>query len=175
MGHRGVCDADNQFVEMSVFNGFVKQGGFYEWQENDEITIDEDVIYLGYFFSHWGHFLVDLSVRYWAIPGLNNNLIKVAYIGEEDISGNYLEFLKLLGVDETQVMHITTPTRFKNVYIPEQSFRSCQWYTKEYVNMFDVVIQKALSSDLKIDEFKNVKRLYFTRMNYNKAKKIGIR
>lgn len=104
----------------------------------DEEHIDEDVVYVGMFYLHWGHFLIDLTGRMWFLKqhAKVRSDFKVAYLGEEEPKGNNLRFFELLRIKEEQLIHIRKPTRFKKVFVPEQSFKSCEWYTDEFVQMF---------------------------------------
>lgn len=169
-GSGGVCDKNNYFIKQSFYNGgWAKQGGFYSW--NHEEYIDNEVIYIGLFLPHWGHFLVDLTNRMWALPEMikSRSDIKVAYIGEEELEGNYLHFLELLGINKAQLIHITKPTRFKKVYIPEQGFKSCEWYTCEFLNMLNEMVRRVLNSTFDFSRVMNIDKVYFTRRKLRKA------
>lgn len=166
-GVGGVCDAKNLFVELSKYDGgWAKHGGKYEW--NDEEYIDEEVVYFGLFFKHWGHFLVDLLGRAWYLPKINKN-VKVALIGEEKPVGNYLEFFELLGVDSNQLIYIKKPTRFKKVIVPEVALRPCIWYTEEFLSMLNDMADTVKKAYDVSDDIKNLKKVYFSRINFEKA------
>lgn len=169
-GLGGVCDQNNQFAEVSFYDGgWAKHGGYYDWEEEE--YFDEEVVYMGLFLSHWGHFLVDLTGRMWFLQQLAKTQIdfKVAYVGEETIKGNNLAFLNLLGVKEEQLVHVTRPTRFKKVYVPEKAFRTCLWYTDEFVNMLNEIYETVLRTNSDISKLENVKKVYFTRKKFSKA------
>ncbi len=59
-----------------------QNGGKYEWNQTDEIYIDEKVIYIGVFAKHWGHFLVDMTSKLWIFV-------------DSEFSENIKDFLKL--------------------------------------------------------------------------------
>lgn len=169
-GLGGVCDENNQFAEVSFYDGgWAKHGGYYEWKEEE--YCDEEAVYMGLFLSHWGHFLVDLTGRMWFLQQLAKTRtdFKVAYVGEETIQGNNLAFLKLLGIREEQLIHITKPTRFRKVYVPEQAFRTCLWYTDEFVNMLDEMHETVMNSAVDFSKLETVKKVYFTRKKFSKA------
>ena len=66
----GVTDNDHNFIEESsiINNGsFICINGSYDFSEDDTEYFDEEVIYLGYYFRHWGHFLMDCSTRMWVL------------------------------------------------------------------------------------------------------------
>ena len=84
-GLGGVCDKDNTFVELSYYDGnWATHGGGYAFEEEE--YIDEPAIYLGVFFKHWGHFLIDLVGRAWYFVNRDVSKYKIAYLGEEEIS-----------------------------------------------------------------------------------------
>lgn len=169
-GLGGVCDAEGHFVAESFYDGgWGKHGGFYEWAE--ENTIPEEAIYIGLFAQHWGHFLIDMSTRLWGILPLlqNGDALKVAYVGEEEPAGNNLRFFELLGVRSDQLYHVTRPTRFRKVYLPEQAFKSCEWYSKEHLMMLDHVVDQALMQVEKQSWMTEAKKIYFTRRSFSKA------
>lgn len=166
-GAGGVCDDKDQFVEFSGYDGgWAKYGEKYEWDKEE--YIDEEVVYFGLFFKHWGHFLVDLIGRAWYLPKMKKNM-KVVLIGEEEPTGNYLEFFELLGVTSDQLLHITEPTRFKKVIIPEVSCRPCIWYTEEFLSTFSYMIEKITEERYVPTERRDFDRVYFTRINFEKA------
>ena len=121
-GKGGVITKNHKYVMESAalaFNGMDdRMCGKYHFTKCN--TINEEVIYFGNFQPQWGHFLVDWIVRVWFVLENDNSDQKIVYIGKE-IQGNYLEFLKLLGIDEKRLMRIDVPTRFKTIIVPEPS------------------------------------------------------
>lgn len=169
-GLGGVCDQNNNFVDESFYDGgWATHGGGYTWDEED--YVDEDVVYIGMFFSHWGHFLIDLSGRFWYLQQLAKTRkdFKVAYLGDEVPSRNNLKFFNLLGIDASQLYHVKKPTRFKKVLLPQQSFKSCDWYTDEFSNMFETMYEAVLKSGSDFSKVKDLDKVYFTRRSFSKA------
>lgn len=163
-GLGGVCDETGEFVPLSTYNGgWATQGGAYPYEE--PTYMDDDVVYFGPFFRHWGHFLVDLLGRMWYIAKFGRK--KVAYIGEETPSGNFLECFRLLGLEEEDLIHVTKPTRFRSVIVPEFSCKSCEWYTQEYKLIFDTMIANAQSQPVPGN------KIYFSRLDFGRGKEVG--
>lgn len=163
-GIGGVCDETGEFVSLSYYDGgWATHGGAYLYEEPE--YIDEDVVYFGPFFRHWGHFLVDLLGRMWYIAKFGRK--KVAYIGEEHPSGNFLECFRLLGLEENDLIHVTAPTRFRNVIVPEFSCKSCEWYTQEYILIYDTMIANAQLQPIP------GKKIYFSRLDFGRGKEVG--
>lgn len=172
-GLGGVCDNNDTFVQLSEYHGgWAEHGGFYSWDKNQEEYCDDTVVYFGVFFNHWGHFLVDLIGRMWFFAQERDPLknVKLAYIGEEEPVGNFKEFFELMGLDNTRLFHISKPTRFKKVIIPEFSCRPCIWYTKEYVSIFDCIIKKVQKETGDFPIKSAPEKVYFSRQNFGKAK-----
>lgn len=169
-GLGGVCDKNNEFIEMSCYHGgWIDQGGKYEW--DNEINSNDKVIYIGLFFKHWGHFLVDLSTRLWLLsyPELYDETYKVAFIGEQYLTGNYLEFFELLGITKDRMLLIDKPTRFNTVIVPDHACRPCIWYTDEYIHMYDTITKNALIKTKSVFNQTSFDKVYFTRLGLPKA------
>ena len=169
-GLGGVCDQNNQFAPASFYDGgWAKHGGYYTWDEED--YLDLDVIYAGVLFMHWGHFLIDQTNRLWAVSDLIkcNPGIYLAYLGEIEVSGNIVRFLEMLGISEEHLLHIIKPTRFRKVYLPEQGFKSCEWYSAEYKTMLDTIADRTEQDKSLPVKWKDVKSIYFTRRAFGKA------
>ena len=166
-GLGGVCDADNKFVELSAYDGgWATHGGFYPWEEED--YADCDVVYFGMYFNHWGHFLIDLMGRLWYY--VKNKGMKLAYLGDEEPRGNFLEIFALLGIRQEDLLHITNPTRFRSVTVPEFSCKSCVWYSDEYLSIFNAMIARVEQEGYVPAQLQDAKKVYFARTAFGKAK-----
>lgn len=174
-GKGGVCDAENNFVEASFYDGgpWAQHGGKYEWDKNEEEYIDTTVVYIGIFEKHWGHFLVDMTSKLWIFADSEfrkkQKEFKVAFLGELRPDGNYFQFFEMLGIKEEQLLAVKHPTRFKKVIVPEAGFRPCIWYTKEYQNMYDQMIMSVLQDEHLKGKYKDIKKVYFSRRQFGKA------
>ena len=168
-GLGGVCDENDAFVDLSYYDGgWATHGGAYPYEEPE--YVDQDVVYFGLYFTHWGHFLVDLMGRLWYYAkGLGQN-VKLAYIGEEKPKGNFLEIFQLLGIAPEDMIHVMKPTRFRNVIVPEFSCKSCEWYSAEYQAIFDTMINRVAVEGYAPEHLQGVEKVYFSRMSFGKAK-----
>lgn len=163
-GLGGVCDEGGRFVELSAYDGgWATHGGAYPYEEPE--YIDCDVVYFGPFFLHWGHFLVDLIGRMWYIA--RHGRMKVAFLGEDEPTGNFLECFRLLGLEESDLIHVVKPTRFRSVTVPEFSCKSCEWYSREYRDIFDTMIANAAPQEIP------GKNIYFSRLDFGRGKEVG--
>lgn len=163
-GLGGVCDEMGKFVSLSAYDGgWATHGGVYDYTE--PAYMDCEVVYFGPFFAHWGHFLVDLIGRMWYIA--RNGRRKVAFLGSERPEGNFLECFRLLGLEEEDLIHVTEPTRFRKVIVPEYSCLSCRWYSREYREIFDTMIRNGGVAPIP------GKKIYFSRLDFGRGKEVG--
>lgn len=145
-GKGGVVNSSGVYISTSAQYGHNMKNrviGKYEPDKNIEY-VDEEVIYFNYFIHQWGHFLIDDISRLWIILEKKYKNHKIVYTCKKDdnISGNYLELLKLIGVDENQLIKIEKPTKFKNVIIADSSLYPGKNYNKYYKK----IIEKILSN-----------------------------
>ena len=143
-GRGGVVDFDGNYVELSKTKARVV--GKYDVDQYD--MIDEKVVYCGFFNKAWGHFLTEVVSRLWYALKNDDTVDSYVFIIEKDVersfSGNYLEFLKLLGISD-KVKIINKPTRFKTVVVPEEGLVYDEYYTDEFVKMYEYINKKGLS------------------------------
>ena len=173
-GIGGVVDSSDNYVyeSASIAYGDTKDRfiGTYEYDKNDIPFINETVVYLGLFHKQWGHFLVDFVPRLWFF--LDNSFpYDIVYTTDQDeISGNYLELLNLLGIDNSRLHCIKNPTRFSTIIIPELSYISGGYYSDEFLMIFDRIKQNALSTIAYLPVYD---KLYFSRKHLKNKKAFG--
>ena len=166
----GVIDEKGKYVEESSTENLNLFGGIYEFEKKDVQIIDEEVIFMGPFLSHWGHFICDQISRLWFILE-NPRKYKIAYCGlnwgakETDLWGNYLEFFTLLGIEKEQLINIKVPTKFKKIIIPEFSFVMDNYYTKEFKKIFTTVI-----SNIEEQNLTPYEKIFYSRQAFIDAK-----
>lgn len=166
-GKGGVLDSNGEFVEESS-SGYLF-GGKYDYDELFVDYYEEEVIFLGPFLKHWGHYICDIISRLWYILD-NPKKYKIAYCGwsfyngSSYITGNYLELLELLGISSEQLINIQKPTKFKKIIIPDFSFIPGKYYTKEFINILDTIVKNV---DITIDNYPE--NIYFSRLSFSTA------
>ena len=164
----GVVDSNDNFVEES--NSRYLFGGYYEFNYDYVNVIDEEVVFFGPFVKHWGHFICDQISRLWFILD-NPKKYKIAYCGwnwyqgSSDLSDNYLELFKLLGIDENQLINVQNPTRFKKVIIPEFSFIPENFYSEEFEKLTETIVK-----NVNVNIKKYPDNIYYSRMKLNNSK-----
>lgn len=176
-GTGGILNEKMEYVEESAMLGYNMQNRLYGGYKINNIVeyINEEVIYINHFIHQWGHFLIDVINRLWYILDKDIGNLKFAYIVREndndEITGNYLELLNLLGIKKENLIRINRPTRVKKIIIPEASIYPGKYYTQGYKLIFDKIVE-----NINIDENeKNKRKIYCSRKNYKKAftKEIG--
>ena len=82
--------------------------------------VDEEVVYLGWFFNHFGHFLLESTVRMWILEHIEPATKLVFHVLPPWVpSGIFLELLELYGVAPDRILLPETQTRFRRVIVPE--------------------------------------------------------
>ena len=137
-GRGGVVNSSGDYVELSKINQRVDLSYPYE----DAEYRDEKVVYLGYLVNHWGHFLVEAVSRLWYFLENDISVDKYVFFIESNtnrqISGNYREFLELLGVwDKLEI--INKPTKYREVIVPELGYKWRTHYSKKFLNIFETI------------------------------------
>ncbi|HIE8920411.1 glycosyltransferase 61 family protein [Klebsiella variicola] len=135
-GLGGVVDSNGNFIHDSgLYMNWISFGGVYNYDASDLCYENKNVIWFGFFYKHWGHFLLDFVSRMWYLIDhyKGEDIVYVSH--EHIIDSNYLEFFKLLGIDESKIRRVSHPTRFNNIIIPEYS-KSESYYNEKYALLF---------------------------------------
>lgn len=176
-GAGGVLSSTFEYIELSAQKASHMSNriyGAYDISKIEVPFINETVFYLNYFIKQWGHFLIDVIGRLWYYIENSESLgaIKIVYTVDQDsdevLDGNYLELLKLIGLNEKNLLKVNQPIQFKSVIIPEMSILPGEYYTNKYKLIFDTVI-----NNIGITEKTN-KNIYCSRMQLTSAKNTEI-
>jgi capsular polysaccharide biosynthesis protein len=83
-------------------------------------VVDDEVVYLGWYFEHFGHFLLESTARLWALAELDPSVKVLFHVRREfQPSGVFLEMLEVFGIGPDRILVPTVPTRFRRVIVPE--------------------------------------------------------
>ena len=144
-GLGGVVSSDGTFAEVSGLGD--QFGGAYPFDHAAES--DKKVCFCGYLIKHWGHFLLDVVSRLWYAMEKDDEIEAYVFIVQEnttpELSGNYAEFFRLFGISD-KIQLINTPTRFKEVVVPERAFFKRHYYSKKFTAIFDRVAERVSAS-----------------------------
>jgi len=126
----------------------------------EAVDVSGAVVYLGDFYSCWGHCITDGLKFAWAfLPGELQKWVKedvrFVYITTtpgEKLYENFLQLWDLVGVRREQMLRIDRPTRFERVYLPDESYyldqeSGLRYYTDEYKRTIDWIRGKVMQSN----------------------------
>ena len=162
-GRGGVVEETGQYVALSGIKNRIENSYPFESPEYR----DEKVVYCGFMVNHWGHFLVEAVTRLWYALRNDTSIDKYVFTlnenEEREIRGNYKEFLVLLNIWD-KIEFINTPTRYREVVVPECAFFCPEYYSPKFLEIFD-----ALAENVKADpQWPVYDRIYFTRSHFAK-------
>lgn len=85
--------------------------------------INEEAVYVGVTYPHFGHFLIEQLNRLWGKQKEKKNF-KWIFINNKniDVKNFVYEFMKIFGIKKQDIIVLTSPARFKKIYIPSQTF-----------------------------------------------------
>lgn len=142
----GVCDKDFSFV-----------AGFFRMKNNAKINktiaqayipeqktikyVDEEVVFAGIYFRHFGHAITDGFSRLWYLKDDSFKGKKIVFVNEPGNKNDWMSILACLGLtkDDVIILHEDeSPVRFRKVYIPEQSFYFFESYHQDMLVPYDI-------------------------------------
>ena len=170
-GLGGVLDENNNFVEDTHMMIPHKFGGKYEYEEEDCDYIEGSVIYIGPLRTHWGHFLIDCSTRFWYLTDIKSDC-KVAYCGfwhEADcLSSSVRSFFRILGVNQEQLIDIRKPTHVKHILVPQT------WMTSYDSPVYGLkTFFRYVSERIDISKYRTAEKVYYTRTKLGHRNEVG--
>lgn len=119
-----------------------------------EHQVDYDIIYLGCFWTCWGHYFTDgLSKAWYLLTDEYKNKhkgktkIAISFVGNniKYCPQAFLELFDLLGVNRKDLIIISNPTKFRNIIIPDNSLvikEGTRFFTKEYNDTINEITNK---------------------------------
>lgn len=170
-GLGGVLNEKEEFIEESGADFPERFGGKYDYNTFEENNLEEEVIYIGHLRTHWGHFLIDCTLRMWYLSEQNVQY-KVAYCGtlheENTLPEKIYTFFDLLGIKREQLLDIRVPTRISRILIPKMSLNTDNLYTYRFRDMF-----RKVSKNVNATLYETSEKLYYTRTRLGNEKEIG--
>lgn len=126
--------------------------------------LDEEVVYMGFMRGHWGHFLVDSSVRLWALecPECAGKRILLNIEGMEAV---YEKFFGYLGIDTRRIISLNEAVKFRSVLVPELSYFPGKYISKEYLAPFNRAVAQ-IHMDVPTYD-----KIYLSRIHFSKGKR----
>ena len=146
----GVVTVAGDFLHgSSVYNEIEGQEGAYAASIEESSS---EVVYLGAFYSCWGHCLTDCLRRLWFIssPVVDGRIKTLKFVYTRSSWGgempeNFWALLTALGLPRERLAFVDRPTRFRTIWVPDPCFYKSGRtgrieYTHEYADMIDRVI-----------------------------------
>lgn len=166
----GVVDQTGRYSELSRIPGWAV--GAYE---PERIRFNPKIaVYCGCLIFQWGHFLLESITRLWYF--LEHDCSEFVYVfvvneaQSTQISGNYLEFIELLGISD-RIEIINTTTEYETVIVPARSFQYKMFYSHQYKRLLDYVAERAAA---RISAIHTTDRLFLSRSHFPKAQKTEV-
>ena len=88
-------------------------------------TITEEVVYLGWLFDHYGHFLTRSLARTWFLPQVDPSIRVIFHHPSRagwKPTGRMLQILQVFGVPQERILTLDAPTRVRRMIVPEPLF-----------------------------------------------------
>lgn len=103
--------------------------------------VDEDVVFGGVAYSHFGHFLVETLNRLWWV--VENKLFdkKVVFVKEKKFDASFLTLVELVGIKKENIIYLDKATKFKTIQVPDQSLYYYNYFYKEYVYPYQAIME----------------------------------
>jgi hypothetical protein len=106
-------------------------------------VIEEEVVYLGWCFQHFGHFLMESLTRTWILDEIDQSTKVVFHTklpriasGQKPLSGATQRILELFGIPLDRIIFPQEPTRLRRVMVPESlhelSYGSHEQFPRRY-------------------------------------------
>lgn len=130
----------------------------YDFDSEDVKYVDDDVVFIGYISPVWGHAITDCLKHLWWLNTEeyqeNHKGKELYYWGPKPLFGNFLELVRLAGVDVAKLHFIDQKLLFRSVIVPDISFNYTEgWACKEYLETIDLIITNVRPCcDKKVDK-----------------------
>lgn len=143
--------------------------------DEEEIEyINESVVFGGVIRNHFGHMLCEGLSRIWGAINEKNKNLRVAFVLHKyhPTRRFFLEILDACGITEDRRLIIDHPTRFKEVFIPEETqfLEGNYGYRSEIKNVIRCIKDNAKS---KQDSAVMPKKIYLSRTQFEITNCIG--
>lgn len=154
----GVLNASHQYVKGSES----RDCNIKSFETPEKIKfIDEKVIYGGLLIPHYGHFLLESTVRLYYFIMNNPDNLKIAFsVDNKDNIPQYMQdFFRLCEIPTEKIIFVDEYTQFRHVIVPAASSVLGKYYTKEFMIPFQKVRENVPAA--------TVKKIYFTRKHWD--------
>lgn len=176
----GVVTQSGEFIESSAWHEG-KRCDKYDFNPKDAVCDDSIVIYMGFYNPCWGHAITDNLKKIWYLHSpqckeLLQNGAKFIYLTIDNNSQpQYVKRLfQLAGADVDSFELVTDITKYKKIYIPDNSFvadKGQRYYSQIYVQTI-----KTIKTSVKIQHLYSCElpsKIYFSRTHLRNSRDFG--
>lgn len=141
--HGGGLCCDGVWIKESGL--FPSSLATYEFDSKDVKYVDDEAVFIGYMSPVWGHAITDCLKHLWWLNTEDyqkkHKKKDLYYWGPRPLSGNFLELVRLAGVEVNKLHFIDEKLLFRSVIVPDISFNYSEgWASKEYLDTIDLII-----------------------------------
>lgn len=153
---------DSYSTERQAYAGEIRSS--YPINEDEILQSDEEVIFGGVLFGHFGHMITEgVSRLWWVIENCDNN-DKIVFVSAGRGFEKYMyEILELCNIPKERIIMLQKPTRFKKIIIPDQAVYIRKGYYKEWRVAHKCMMKNAL---VKMQNKSLPRKIYFTKRLY---------
>lgn len=156
---KGSLHSSSKVLPVRVFNS-------YCFNPENAIYDDREVIFAGCFWLHWEHFILEQVSRLYYFLNEKDSSLPIIYLADRPLTGNFLEFFDLLGIDTSRLIWVNKITKFRKIIIPEVSVVTRDYWYEEYKQIFEKINTRNF---LKTYAFENLKLLFKNPNAFNVA------
>lgn len=172
-GRGGVIDDSGNYIRSS---GISESVIYYGYEFENPVFMDQKVVFLGYLNDQWGHFLVDAITRIWYYLKNDKSVDKYVFYTKEGkepiIGGNYKKFFQLYNIyDKIEV--INSPTKYREVVIPEMGYKRYGWYSEEYKSIFRKLGESVINSQ-RYCNIPSAEKVFLSRSQLQPVREFGL-
>lgn len=104
---------------------------------------DEDVVFGGIVYNHYGHLLTDTTARLWYVVSHPEDHRRIVFLKApakfDWAPADCLELFNLAGIRSERIVFVDRPTSFRSVLVPEEAVYSLDAVRPEWMSFFDKV------------------------------------
>ena len=147
----GVFDKDFNFIKSSL--QMRKNNGQFVPKINHKNIpyIDEDVVFVGNVYPHFGHFLLEHMNRLYALLEKEHENKKVVLINDKGLDRvpQYMfDLIELFGVKHKNIIILDKTTQFRSVCVPSQSFNTRVYTSESFRKTFDNIAKNVPDTEI---------------------------
>ena len=133
----GVFDQNNVFVKQSIQSR--GKGQLIPPPHSNPPYFESDAVYLGNLDNVFGHYILEHWTRAYAFLDEKYKDCKFVLVNDmrfDSVPAFVAELARLLGISAENLVILEKSAKFRNVYVPENSFKLVQFSSKEFGEIY---------------------------------------